>query len=624
MYLTRIAIVVLFATASSVGQLPTPPRIDNNFSVMLEAGGIVDLRTMEALNEKSQSQVETRTEATLSRWDLKAPERARSEYNQGLHFLSHEEFHKAVTRFSKAISLYPKFVSAHNALGCAYFQLKQNESARDEFTRAVQLDDHLSSSYLNLARVNLALGQTPAAEAALKKAFAIAPMDVNLPLVLAYVEFLNRDYDGAIRTAQQVHARGDSGDAFLHYIAAASWQAKHDLEKTGAELERFLAEDPNSTFAQQARDIIQQIKSRQQTTAVTSYSTASMKDSKPSLLGQKVLQDINEKKEIAEAEAESSVEGDIPSTKLQITAAADYAAHRNLNRRSGKAWTFHTSEEEVAVYFTATDHGKAVTDLREQDISIQDDDKAPAAILSFLNESKLPLRLGLLIDTSMSVSERFSFEQKAAINFLRQMLTGNRDCAFVAGFSNSVILAQDFTRNSQQLAHGIDQLVPIGGTALWDAVSFAAKKLDEKEETQPVARVLVVISDGDDNSSRTTLKQAIERAEQDEVVVYAVSTRDLDPVNDGELPGNHALRLLAERTGGSAFFPGSLSRLNHSLTELQQVIRSRYLIGYKPAALLHDGRYRRIVINAAKSRRKLTVNCRKGYYTDGAGPHSNN
>lgn len=625
MHLTRIAIIVVFATGSSIGQLGTPPRLDNNFSVILKQGGIVDLHTMEELDQRRQSQVETASEATLSRWDLKAPGAARSEYNKGLHLLADKQFQKAVNSFSKAISRYPEFVSAHNALGCAYFQLKENVSARDEFTRAIQLDDHLSSSYLNLGRVNLALGQLPAAEAALNKAFAIAPMDVNLPLVLGYVEFLNRDYAGAIRTAQQVHRRGHSGEALVHYFAAASWQAQGDLGKTRTELETFLAEDPQSTFTQQARDIIQEIKS--QIPVETSYSTiVSTKpmDSNPSLLGQKVLQDINEKKEIAEAEVESGMERDSDPATGGVTAAKTYSPHNNLSGRTEKQWSFHTAAEEVAVYFTAADHGKSVTDLREQDISIKDDNKAPAAILSFLNESKLPLHLGLLIDTSMSVKERFSFEQKAAINFLRQMLTGNDDGAFIAGFSNSVILTQDFTRDSKQLAHGIDQLVPIGGTALWDAVGFAADKLVEGEDKLPVARVLVVISDGDDNSSRSTLKQAIETAERAGVVIYSVSTRDFDPANDLEIPGNHALRVLAEHTGGSAFFPGSLGRLNHSLTELQQVIRSRYLIGYKPAAFAHDGRYRPIAITAARSGRKLTITSRKGYYTDTAGTHSNN
>jgi len=185
----------------------------------------------------------------------------------------------------------------------------------------------------------------------------------------------------------------------------------------------------------------------------------------------------------------------------------------------------------------------------------------------------------------------------------------------VAGFSNSVVLANDFTSDLKELEHGIHQLVPIGGTAIWDAIAFAADKLGEKKEDRPVARILVVISDGVDNASSATLKQAIERAERNEIIVYTVSTRYADDPQQEDLTGNRAMKVLAQLTGGVAFFPGSASHLNRSLAELQQVIRSRYLISYRPADFNHDGRYRPIAIIAEKSGRKLKVNARKGYYS---------
>src|SRR5204862_3848774 len=133
-----------------------------------------------------------------------------------------------------------------------------------------------------------------------------------------------------------------------------------------------------------------------------------------------------------------------------------------------------------------------------------------------------------------------------------------------------------------KISHGVSQLAPAGGTAAWDAVTFAAQKLASLPEQQPVARILVVVTDGDDNSSAATLKESIEAAQGSEVIVYTVSTReDSRPVTTTPL-GDRALKAMAERTGGAAFFPGSLSRLNRSLEELRQVIRSRYLISYKP------------------------------------------
>ena len=609
-----VAVSVLIAGALVSGQ--TPPRVSNTFDEMLKYGGIMDNRTMEELQRKGQNQVETRSEATLSRLDVKAPGKARGEYNRGLQLLLQNKFQDAINRLSKAVSIYPEFVAAHNALGCAYFNLRQNDLARSEFTRAVQLDNHLSGSFLNLGRAELALEHIPAAQSALQSAFAIAPLDPNLPVVLGYVQYLNHDYTGAIRTAQQAHDRGHSGTALVHYFAAASWQAQDHLDETRTELETFLREDPESNFADQARNILEQIKARQQTSGVTSYSadvSTKPTDSKPSLLGLKVLQDLKEKRQIAEAEA---AEGPAENADGGIRPTSSLTTKNKVGGGSQGGWTFRSSADEVAVFFTATDHGRSVTDLDQRDIAIWDDNKPPAAVLGFLSESKLPLRLGLLIDTSMSVFDRFSFEQRAATNFLRRMLTGKDDRAFVAGFCNSVVLAQDFTGDLNEIARGINQLVPIGGTALWDAVSFAADKLAETTEKGPVAKVLIVISDGDDNSSTTSPKQAIERSERDEVVIYTVSTRNFDPGNDSDLPGNHALRLLAERTGGLAFFPGSADHLNHSLAELEQVIRSRYLVGYRPAFFQRDGHYRSIAISARKSGRKLTIHCRKGYYTD--------
>jgi VWFA-related protein len=131
----------------------------------------------------------------------------------------------------------------------------------------------------------------------------------------------------------------------------------------------------------------------------------------------------------------------------------------------------------------------------------------------------------------------------------------------------------------------------------------------------------VVISDGEDNSSSMSLKEAIERAEHGEVIVYTVSTRDNRDVTtplvaDISPVGDRALKTLAEHTGGSAFFPGSLGYLDHTLRDLQQVIRSRYLVSYRPALFKRDGHYRTIDITAQKAGHKLRVYARKGYYAE--------
>jgi Ca-activated chloride channel homolog len=614
----KVLWIVFLLALSARAQIGQPGRNANMFDVMMKQGGIMDYRMFEELNDRSNKDVTKRSEATVSRFDLKAPGKARSDYNKGLQFLMRDDLENAANRFNKAIAIYPEFVSAHNALGCVYFKQKKNDLAREQFASAARLDDHLSSSFLNLGRIDLAMGNFAGAQTALEKAHSIAPLDSSLPVILAYAQYLNHEFAAAIKTAEQAHARSHPGTALVHYFSAAAWQAQGHSQETQAELQTYLSEDPNSAFAGPVRQMIEQLKAQPAIAGPQTTVAWEASDSTPSMFGQKVLQDIKEKKEIAEAETEEMAGAPAPFSESRPVELPGSKGDTEGLRNQDRGWTFHSVTEEVAVFFTATDHGRSVTDLRTRDISITDDEKPPAAVLGLHSESALPLRLGLLIDTSVSVTDRFGFEQAAAKKFLRRTLTGKDDRAFVAGFSNSVVMAQDFTGDTDLIAHGIQQLVPVGGTAIWDAVSFAVDKLAEEKSSQPMAKVLVVISDGDDNSSTATLKQAIERAERNEVVVYTVSTRNAEPGDDNEITGNRAMRLLAGRTGGAAFFPGSPDRLNHSLEELQQFVRSRYLVAYKPASFQHDGRYRAISITATKSGRKLKVNSRKGYYADAA------
>jgi VWFA-related protein len=176
-----------------------------------------------------------------------------------------------------------------------------------------------------------------------------------------------------------------------------------------------------------------------------------------------------------------------------------------------------------------------------------------------------------------------------------------------------VLLVQDFTSDQTRAARALAQLAPGGGTALWDAVAFAADKL-AAPESQPVARVLVVISDGEDNSSHVSLQQAMWAAQRGQVAVYTVSTKEGSEEGSSPLLGNRALKTLAEQTGGATFTPGSLRGLTRSLDDLQQVLRGRYMVYYKPSSSKPDGRYHAVDIKAEKDGHKLKVYARKGYY----------
>jgi Ca-activated chloride channel family protein len=574
--------------------------------------------------------------SSVSKLDLKAPWKARHEYEKGYQLLMHKDYQDAIDHLSKATEMYPNFVAAHNALGSAYLDLGQTDHATSEFRQAIDLDEHLPNSHLNLGVAQLALKNYSAAEESLQKASAIAPLDLSLQRALAYGQFMNKDYSGVLETTKNVHAHKHEGSAMVHYFAAGAWEAQNNLSQAQRELETMLREDPKGPAADQVRQLLQQFKSDQSRPApvraeakpVTfTFAAANEPTSEDATRHvQKIMQDVKVKSQIAEAEtAEGQASG--PGSEATSPGPTEAKAEPGpatmrdpiLNIPGG---VLHASVDEVAIFFAATDHGKSVTDLKGSDIGIRDNSQAPAAILGFRNETELPLRLGLVIDISDSVSTRFAFEQRAATNFLQKAVTGKDDAAFVVGVNNSVLLVQDFTNDQTKMAHALGELVPSGGTALWDAVAFASDKLASYPDVSPVARVLVVISDGENNSSVSTLKDAIEHAQHGEVAIYTVSTRDFDNDAPDAALGEHALRTMSELTGGAAFSPGSVHRLNNGLADIQQVLRGRYLVAYKPAGFQRNGQYRAIDIKAEKDGHKFKVYARKGYYASEEHPAS--
>jgi len=214
--------------------------------------------------------------------------------------------------------------------------------------------------------------------------------------------------------------------------------------------------------------------------------------------------------------------------------------------------TIRAQVQEVNVVFTATDRkGHYRKDLKSSDLAVLDDGKPPAHVNSFVSETDLPLRVGLVMDVSGSITDRMTFEQESAIKFFNQILRPKTDQAFVLAFDSVQRMPTDFTDDPAKLAAGVHSLSPGGGTALYDAISTAAtKKLHAIRSDRPIRRVIILISDGEDNQSRVTRSEAIEAARRGEVTVYAISTND----SNVKTRGDRLLEQLAEETGGRAFF----------------------------------------------------------------------
>ncbi len=264
----------------------------------------------------------------------------------------------------------------------------------------------------------------------------------------------------------------------------------------------------------------------------------------------------------------------------------------------------------VDLIFTATDkHGHFIKDLKKEDIRLLDEGKPPLRVEAFESETGLPLRVGLLIDASNSIRERFRFEQDAAVEFLHQVVRPNSDRAFVIGFDSIADLTQDFTEDTDALAHGIRVLRPGGGTALHDAVYQACDKLAKAPMHGPSRRAIILLSDGDDNQSRHTREEAIEAALRAEAIIYVISTS----TTDGNTKGDKILMRYAEATGGRVFFPLRLDEVASAFTEIQDELRSQYVLAYKPQNFDSDGRYHAISIDVP-SRSHVKLRARKGYY----------
>jgi Ca-activated chloride channel homolog len=264
----------------------------------------------------------------------------------------------------------------------------------------------------------------------------------------------------------------------------------------------------------------------------------------------------------------------------------------------------------VNLLFTVSDKkGRFVTDLGKDDFEIVES-KKPQNILEFTAESNLPLRLGILIDTSNSIRDRFRFQQEAAVEFINSVMRPEQDKAIVVSFDTSAELVADLTNDTRTLANAVRDLRPGGGTALYDAIYFACRdKLMQDQPRHKFRRAMVVLSDGDDNNSRYTREQALEMAQKADVVIYTISTNITRIPTDGD----KVMKYFAEETGGQAFFPFKVQDLAQSFENIANELRHQYNLAYRPEPLKTDGLWHPLNVKV-KGRKDLVVRARHGYY----------
>lgn len=559
----------------------------------------------------------------VSALDLQASDKAVREFKRGVAEMKAQNSKDAIRSFERALKLYPDFVSAHNALGLAYLD-QEDARAKKEFETAAKLDDRFPGPFLNLGLLDLTDSDFAAAESHLEKANQLTPNDPRILTALAFAQNGDHLYAESIRTVEHVHAHEHRGFANVHYIAAAAYMSLGDVNGARSQLETFLTEDPANPLSPVARQRLQALEKEKSAT-----DQAGIDDSIQELPSTRHVRRVtfpnSEYLQRQVSNVLSSPDPDDCERCKQTSEAATPALERAKAEPKdsdptyatwNKVYTIHQTVDETALFFSVTQHGHAVNDLSASDIQVRDNNKAPDRILQFVPQSELPLRLGLLIDMSESVKHRVEFEKRAAQKFINRILTNHSDLAFVEGFRDHISVTQDFTRDLSKLKDGIERLTSGGdGTSIFDAVFQACWKLSAYPDEGRTAKVLVVVTDGEDNSSHRSLKQAIDEAEAAGVTVYTVSTAER--LRD-ETDANRVLKLMAERTGGKSMFPGNLRALDSHLNQLERAIRSRYLIAYKAADFKPDGRFRSIRVLAEKDGQRLHVQVRKGYYARAA------
>lgn len=275
--------------------------------------------------------------------------------------------------------------------------------------------------------------------------------------------------------------------------------------------------------------------------------------------------------------------------------------------KSGDVFVFRKEVDEVTLHATVVDDkNHIVTNLDRADFTVYEDGQ-PQKITSFRHED-IPVAVGIVIDNSGSMRDKRPAVNAAALNFVKS--SNPQDKVFVVNFNEDFFLDQDYTASVPKLKDALERIEARGGTALYDAVVASSDHL--KKSGLLEKKVLLVVTDGDDNASRESLEQAIRRLQEENgPTVYTIGLL----AEERSKRAKRALREMAEETGGMAFFPQGLGEVDSITQQIAHDIRNQYTIGYHASKPQSEGGFRTVKVDAnAKGYKKLQVRTRSGYY----------
>jgi Ca-activated chloride channel family protein len=277
----------------------------------------------------------------------------------------------------------------------------------------------------------------------------------------------------------------------------------------------------------------------------------------------------------------------------------------------------------VTVPFNVTDKkNRYINDLAKDDIEVLEDNKEQT-VFSFEKQTDLPITIAMLIDISGSQEWTLPEEKAAGQRFFRKVLRPRKDLAAVVTFEHDSVLMQDLTSDIEKLNRALDDVrLPagtatmrrggtppinnsgVGSTAMFDSIYSVSSDLLRREAGR---RVIILVTDGEDTSSSVKMREAIERTWRSEIIVYSIGIGGPMGVDSG------TLKKIAAETGGRAFFPKNEDDLDKAYVQIDEDLRSQYILAYTPANSVKDGSFRTIQVKI-KNHGDLTVRHRRGYF----------
>ena len=255
--------------------------------------------------------------------------------------------------------------------------------------------------------------------------------------------------------------------------------------------------------------------------------------------------------------------------------------------------------------------GLPLRGLRQEHFAVYED-KVEQNISLFRQED-VPLSVGLVVDASGSMSSKMDRLRTAAMTFVQE--SNPEDETSIVSFADDVELEQDFTSNTQELTRALAVISPNGATSLHDAIVLAAKHL--RDQGFHEKKVLLILSDGDDNHSHYSLNQALEAVRESKIIVYSIGLRDpADDIYVFSSQGKRALKKVAEVTGGASYFPRSVSEVQGICRTIARDLRNQYTIGYRPSNEKLDGSWRKVLVRMkpARGASGVKIRTKQGYY----------